>query len=266
MNRTAIVILTWNRITSLKTTLHSFLQLNPGYEKDIIIVDNGSTDGTVDYLKKFDFDIIFNKRNRGAQLGKFQGWSRALEKSYDFIIFIEDDFPCIRTVPIVDLENYLDRNTEVGQIRMNDKPYLKHHMVTKLPVFYQEPEQLNSEFTLVKSNYHFTCHPTIFRTSLIPVLEGCVEPSKKVKIDVNFMLKEYDSNIKGYKNALKACRDGFKKCEFEYMRLYMTAYKYQAQLFPYCFRTNMLPRKKEWTLHPLKFKKTIIDRRKNWSD
>ena len=99
--RTAIVILTWNRIKGLKNTLSTFKKYNPGVkDKDIIIVDNGSTDGTQEYLKNTNYDIILNGSNLGAQEGKYIGWNAALERGYDFIIFIEDDNPCYRKVPI----------------------------------------------------------------------------------------------------------------------------------------------------------------------
>ncbi len=235
MNRTAIVMLTWNRIALLKNTIKTFRNYHNIADEHFIVVDNGSKDGTVEFLKSTKFDVIYNGSNLGAQMGKYIGWSRAAARGYDFIIFIEDDHPCYRTVPIVKLENYLDRHGEVGIIRMNDKPYLKRHQITKLPIVNYGKDKLNSGFKITKSNYHFTSHPSIFRVSLVSMLRGCVYPEDKIT-NINIEELDFDKSHKNYELAKERAAKDFGVMEKEYMRLYLLNYKIAAQLIPPCFK------------------------------
>lgn len=236
MDRTAIVVLTWNRLQMLKNTIKTFRKFHSNIEdKRFFIVDNGSTDGTQEFLKSTKFNFILNKSNLGAQMGKYIGWSRAVEKGYDFIIFIEDDHPCYRTVPIVELENYLDKHEEIGIIRLNDKPYLKRHQITRLPIINYGKDRLNNDFKVSKFNYHFTSHPSIFRASLVVVLKGCVFPEYKL-IGANVEELNFDKNHKNYEVAKKRVVKDFGATEKEYMRLYLLHYRLTAQLIPPCFK------------------------------
>ena len=223
MTRTAICFLTWNRLSIFKETLNSFKIFNPSIEdNDIIIVDNGSTDGTQDFLKKTKYDIILNNKNYGAQMGKYISWNRAENRGYDFIIFIEDDHPCYRTVPIKDLEKYLQKNKDVGIIRLNNKKYLKRHQITHLPIKYYSKDKLNNKFVIYKCNYHFTSHPSIFRTSLVSKLKGCVYPHEKpIFQDVKNLDIEKYRGTHQYKEARERCLMDFGVKEKEYMRLYL---------------------------------------------
>ena len=235
MDRTAIVMLTWNRIALLKNTIKTFRNYHNIADEHFIVVDNGSTDGTVEFLESTKFDVIYNDSNLGAQMGKYIGWSRAVARGYDFIIFIEDDHPCYRTVPIVGLENYLNEHEEVGIIRLNDKPYLKRHQITKLPIINYGKNKLNSEFKVIKFNYHFTSHPSIFRVSLVSMLRPCVYPENRItNIDVEAL--GFDKNHKNYELAKKRAVMDFGVSEKEYMRLYLLNYKIAAQLTPTCFK------------------------------
>lgn len=250
MNRTAVVMLTWNRLNTLKNTIDKFRKYNPQFkDEDFIIVDNGSDDGTQKFLKHTKFDTILNSTNTGAQWGKFIGWKRAEDRKYDFILFIEDDHPCYRTVPIKDLENYLDINNDVGIIRLNDKPYLRKHQITKLPTERISREELNDEFMIDKWYYHFTSHPSIFRTSLVFYLKGNVIPTyQPANIDFERMkpiLKKYKMTP-AYDRAVGRIKHKFGTCEKEYMRLYLLHYNYTAQLTPSCFQWVNIKRMNGW--------------------
>ena len=235
MSRTAIVILTWNRLDMLKNTITTFKNCHDLKDKNFIIVDNGSVDGTQKFLKSTKYDIILNGSNLGAQMGKYIGWNRAEERGYDFILFIEDDNACYRTVPIVKLENYLDNNLNVGIVRLNDKPYLNRHQITRLPIIDYGKDKLNSSFKVCKFNYHFTSNPSIFRTSLASMLKGCVFPEyKPTDIDVNKL--NFDKNHNNYEIAKERALKDFGVTEKEYMRLYLLHYRLTAQLIPPCFK------------------------------
>ena len=66
--KVSILYITYNRLYYTKQTLPVLLN-SSDYPFDIYIVDNGSTDGTIDYLKRMTHpkinQIIFNKKNKG---------------------------------------------------------------------------------------------------------------------------------------------------------------------------------------------------------
>ena len=68
--RISIIILTWNVIEYTKLCLDS-LKNKIGYEPcDVYVVDNGSSDGTVEYLRTLDWiHLIENKENLGFVRG-----------------------------------------------------------------------------------------------------------------------------------------------------------------------------------------------------
>ncbi|HIH96832.1 MAG TPA: glycosyltransferase [Thermoplasmata archaeon] len=101
MSFTSIIILTHNQLEYTKKCIDSIFK----YTKEpfeLIVVDNGSTDGTVGYLKKVksskskvkdsgyckDIEIIENKENRGFAMGNNQGM--AIAKG-DYVLLLNND-------------------------------------------------------------------------------------------------------------------------------------------------------------------------------
>ncbi|MFH0853291.1 MAG: glycosyltransferase family 2 protein [bacterium] len=84
----SIVILNYNGLVYLKKTIDSVLKIEySNYE--IIIVDNGSTDDSVDYIKKFhNIKLIKNKKNLGFSQGKNIGIEHA---QGEYILSIDND-------------------------------------------------------------------------------------------------------------------------------------------------------------------------------
>lgn len=72
MPRTSIVILTLNELPVTKLCLESIAACTPE-PHEIIVVDNGSSDGTVQHLRGRDVRLIANRENRGFAGGCNQG-------------------------------------------------------------------------------------------------------------------------------------------------------------------------------------------------
>tara|TARA_Y100000310_G_scaffold341353_1_gene440224 strand:+ start:1431 stop:2084 length:654 start_codon:yes stop_codon:yes gene_type:complete len=166
MTRTLIVILTWNRYKKTKHTLDTLLKFNNGTVPDILFVDNGSIDGTPDKLEKRGYEVIRNKKNEGIFNASTSTWLRGVQRGYDFILNLQNDFPCIRTITFKLLEDYLDTNKGVGFIRLNKKRDKKYNLVSKQPIRYEKPEKI-SNFTIEKCNYHFGFNPALIKSSII---------------------------------------------------------------------------------------------------
>lgn len=94
---TTIIVLNYN---GLKITEKFINQLYLNTENfDLIMIDNGSTDGSVDYLsgiaeQKDNFKLICNKDNVGVIRGRNQGWDFFCsdgKAGSDYIIFLDND-------------------------------------------------------------------------------------------------------------------------------------------------------------------------------
>lgn len=71
---TSIIILTYNQLAYTKLCIESIKKLTPDNSYEIIVVDNNSTDGTVDWLKsQTDLKVILNSENKGFPAGCNQG-------------------------------------------------------------------------------------------------------------------------------------------------------------------------------------------------
>jgi GT2 family glycosyltransferase len=89
----SVIIVTLNKRDLLQLTLNSLF--NSAYDKwELIIVDNGSTDGTVDYIKKLMAEypdkicLIPLKHNVGHAMGVNIGIIRS---KYEYILKLDDD-------------------------------------------------------------------------------------------------------------------------------------------------------------------------------
>lgn len=92
----SIVILTYNGrgfMDGLLTSLRG--QSYPRDRMEIIVVDNGSVDGTADYIKDHfpDIDCLALGQNLGYSAGNNRGYARA---RHDLIIFLNQDTVCHR--------------------------------------------------------------------------------------------------------------------------------------------------------------------------
>lgn len=98
--KSAVVMLTCNRKDYTKKTIENFeRQLGSSgciSDFDFFICDNGSTDGTAEYLKsyagKLNLDVTYNAENVGIAVAtKYLLSEKCFDKGYDFIIKVDDD-------------------------------------------------------------------------------------------------------------------------------------------------------------------------------
>lgn len=86
---TSIIILTYNQLELTKQCLDSINRHTNMENIEIIVIDNGSTDGTVEYLKSLPYiKSGFNKENQGFAKGCNQGYKMA---SGENILFLNND-------------------------------------------------------------------------------------------------------------------------------------------------------------------------------
>ncbi len=90
MVKTSIIILTYNNLNYTKACLKSILKYTPKDTYEIIVVDNNSSDGTKEWLKKQkNIKTIFNKCNLGFPKGCNQ--ALAIAEAQNDILFLNND-------------------------------------------------------------------------------------------------------------------------------------------------------------------------------
>lgn len=88
--RIAAVVVTYNRLSMLKDCLQSIK--NQTYSNfDIIVVNNGSTDGTEEYLAAQKDLVVINQENCGGAGGFFSGMKYMINNNYDALWMMDDD-------------------------------------------------------------------------------------------------------------------------------------------------------------------------------
>ncbi len=85
----SVVILTWNSCALLDACLAALPAATASLASETIVIDNGSTDGTVEWLaRRTDVITILNRRNRGVAPARNQG-IRAARGA--FLALLDDD-------------------------------------------------------------------------------------------------------------------------------------------------------------------------------
>lgn len=87
--RVAIYSITYDRLELTKKCFES-LYKTAGYKFDHFIIDNGSTDGTVEWLKENKYNCIFNDRNFGISMASNEALDLIWDK-YDIIVKVDND-------------------------------------------------------------------------------------------------------------------------------------------------------------------------------
>ncbi|WP_456439428.1 glycosyltransferase [Caldithrix abyssi] len=112
----SIIMLTYNALEFTKKCVHSILQ-NTHIPYEIIFVDNGSKDGTADYLKSLQakhdhIRVVFNKKNKGFAAGNNQGARKARGK---YLLFLNNDV-LVADGWLEELLSALEKDPQIGMV------------------------------------------------------------------------------------------------------------------------------------------------------
>ena len=100
----ATIVITFNRLELLKKTINGLR--NQSYPIDeIIVVNNGSTDGTLKWLTDQDDLFVVTQENTGSSGGQYTGFKTAHHRGHEWIWAMDDD-----VVPRVDCLEILMKN------------------------------------------------------------------------------------------------------------------------------------------------------------
>jgi GT2 family glycosyltransferase len=113
----SILVLTYNHLLMSQVCLHS-IYCNTTYPNfEVIVVDNGSTDGTPEWLQTFarahpDLSLVLNSENRGFAAGNNQG---ARQAAGDYLVFLNND-TIVTSGWIEGLLAYLQADPNIGLV------------------------------------------------------------------------------------------------------------------------------------------------------
>ncbi len=126
MEKLSIVILNYNGKEILKQTLESLVKSISSSGPKIIVVDNGSTDGSKEYLKRFaeksakidsevrvNLSLIENQSNLGFTGGNNVGIRQALKDGADYVMLLNNDV-IVKNAFWKPLVGFLEENQKVG--------------------------------------------------------------------------------------------------------------------------------------------------------
>lgn len=88
--KVAVIVVTYNRLNDLANCIDALR--NQTYKNlDIIIVNNGSNDGTREFLEKQSDIISIHQDNTGGAGGFHTGMRYMMEQGYDWLVMMDDD-------------------------------------------------------------------------------------------------------------------------------------------------------------------------------
>lgn len=92
MTKVIIGILNWNGLDDTKECLSSLRKINKeGLNIELVVVDNASTDNSVNELKKEKVTLLLNKVNKGYAGGNNTALSYAISKKADYVCVLNND-------------------------------------------------------------------------------------------------------------------------------------------------------------------------------
>lgn len=109
-----IIILNWNGKNILQDCLSSVKKLKyPNYK--ILVVDNNSTDNSIQFLKNTEIELIINKKNYGFTKGNNIGIQYALKKGADYICLLNNDTE-VDSLWLTNLVNEAEQDETIGAL------------------------------------------------------------------------------------------------------------------------------------------------------
>jgi len=144
----SIIILTWNGIEYTKKCLDTLIK-NTGYtDYNIIIVDNGSTDGTVEFLNKTSgISTIFNSKNEGFVRANNQAIEQTDPESDIILLNNDTEIPYDQKKWLDNLQQAAYSNNDIGIVgcRLIRPNGMLQHAGAYMPVKTFWGQQIGSE-------------------------------------------------------------------------------------------------------------------------
>jgi len=206
-NRFSIVIPTWNNIALLKLCIRS-IEKNSAFKHQIIIHVNEGTDGTLEWVRKSDFDYTHSIDNVGVCWA--MNACRALIKT-DYIVFLNDD---MYMLPDWDLELWKEIECLPHKFfflsSTTIEPRISPHPGILAPFDYGSTPETFREDDLLKEYKSIkgkdwsgaTWPPNIVHKNVWDLIGGCsIEYYPGLYSDPDFSMKLYEAGVRYFKGV-----------------------------------------------------------------
>lgn len=110
--RVGIIVVTYNRLSLLKEVVDA-LRKQTYADTQIIVVNNGSTDGTIEWLEVQKDIVTITQENLGGAGGFFTGMKYVAQNNFDFCWIMDDDVVCNPTA-LEELLNAYHKKNNIG--------------------------------------------------------------------------------------------------------------------------------------------------------
>jgi GT2 family glycosyltransferase len=201
--KVTIIILTWNGLAYTKRCLETLRDLTQFPEYDVVVVDNGSDDGSVEYLRSLPWvRLLENNRN----LGFARAINQALElsdKDSD-VILLNNDTEILQRDWLTQLQASAYKSADIGIVgaRLRRPDGMMQHAGTYMPLDTFWGQQLASQEKDI-NQYNFDAE-------VEGVVFACVYIKRKVLNELGPLDEEYFSYFEDSDFCLRAQRHGFK--------------------------------------------------------
>lgn len=128
----SVIVLTWNGLEYTRRCIESILQRSTHTRFDVIVVDNGSSDGTVEYLKSVKgIKVIEN----GVNLGFVRGMNVGIKSTPNDVVLMNNDTEIVQPDWLERLQRLVYSSPDIGiaGCRLIDGDGLLVHAGTYMP-------------------------------------------------------------------------------------------------------------------------------------
>lgn len=146
------VIVTYNRLELLKECIEACLKQSYLFQ-EIFIVNNASTDGTLEYLKTLKnpkIKVLNSKENLGGAYGFYEGVKHFENSKLDYILLIDDDAMIDKDYN-QEIVKYMDKDDTIsgysGIVKTNDEIQFEHRRHLKNLKIFKETKSTEEEYT-----------------------------------------------------------------------------------------------------------------------
>lgn len=201
--KVTIIILTWNGMVYTKRCLETLRDQTEFQNYEVIVVDNGSTDGSVEYLRSIPWlHLIENKSNQG--FAKANNQAIDLSDQNSDVVLLNNDTEISQPDWLTRLQQSAYKSPDIGIVgtRLKRPDGMLQHAGTYMPVETFWGQQIGSqEKDINQYNVDAEVEGVVF---------ACVYIKRKVLEEVGPLDEAYFSYFEDTDYCLKAKLHGFK--------------------------------------------------------
>ena len=197
----SIIVLTYNNLEFNKNCIHSILNTTAYANYELIIVDNQSTDGTVEYLKELEakklpqVKIILNPVNSGFAGGNNLG---IREAKGDYVLLLNNDTVISRGW-LTAMTSHLENDKKLGMCNPVTNSIGNE---SKIPAAYQDPVSFREFAYAYTAKHAGEMYPEVDRLPLFATLIRRDVIEKAGMLDEEYKIGMFEDD--DYTEAVKA--------------------------------------------------------------